>query len=107
MAGSPSVVPTLPRPVSGRRRPTFDRLESRDDWRYWKVDLDGTTPSQEITDVPWGATNASFFSLRKEGRVFLGALGADFSSTTLYEATADGFVNAATVTGYLQSLSLL
>jgi Domain of unknown function (DUF4374) len=82
-------------------------LVNQEAWRYWKVDLEGTTPSQEITEVPWGATNASFFSVRKEGRVFLGALGADFSSTTLYEATSAGFVRAATVTGYLQSLSLL
>jgi Domain of unknown function (DUF4374) len=82
-------------------------LTNQEAWRYWKIDLDGPTLSQEVTELPWGATNAAFFSLREEGRVFLGVLGADFSSTTLYESTPAGFVKAATVTGYLQSLSVL
>jgi len=76
-------------------------------WRYWEVDLEGLTPPREMTELPWTSTDGYFYRIEEEDRLFLGVMAADFSRTTLYEATPDGFVPAIDVTGTLTTLSLL
>ncbi len=76
-------------------------------WRYWKVDLTGSTAAQEVSELPWTSTDGYFYSLPEEKRMFLGVMEADFSKTTLYEPTESGFVPAFEVTGTLNVLSVL
>jgi hypothetical protein len=76
-------------------------------WRYWKVDLEGAEPAREMTELPWTSTDGFFYRIEEEDRLFLGVMTADFSRTTLYEATDTGFRPSVDVTGTLTVLSLL
>lgn len=82
-------------------------LLGKEAWRYWKVDLEAKLPPQEITELPWTSTDGFFYELNDEGRLFIGVMAADRASTTLYEATAAGFVKTISVGGVLQSFSPL
>lgn len=76
-------------------------------WRYWKVDLTGSSPASEVTALPSTSTDGYFYDIVEENRRFLGVMEADYSRTTLYEDTPWGFVEALQVTGTLDVLSLL
>jgi hypothetical protein len=82
-------------------------LIAKEAWRYWKVDLDGKVPAQEMTDLPWTSTDGFFYELPEEGRLFIGVMTADRAHTTLYEALPAGFKKVISVAGVLQSFSLL
>jgi hypothetical protein len=90
----------------GPQKDPFELLALRA-WRYWKVDLVGDEPAQEIAELPWTSTDGFFYSLPEENRTFLGVMNADFSATRLYEATPSGFVEAFEVTGTLNVLTQL
>jgi hypothetical protein len=76
-------------------------------WRYWRVDLESAAPAREMTELPWTSTDGIFYRIEEEDRLFLGVMAADFSRTTLYEATETGFIPSIDVTGTLTVLSLL
>jgi hypothetical protein len=82
-------------------------LLTKEAWRYWKVDLEGRVPAQEMTEIPWTSTDGFFYELPEEDRLFIGVMTADRASTTLYEATPAGFVRSISVAGVLQMLSPL
>lgn len=84
-------------------------LLSRAAWRYWEVDLEGAVPARELTELPWTSTDGFFYDLRSDdpansGPLFIGVMAADYGSTTLYEATPDGFQRSIDVVGVLQVL---
>jgi hypothetical protein len=69
--------------------------------------LDGAHATREITELPWSSSSGYFYQIPEENRFFLSVMSADFASTQLYEATDDGFVKVADVTGSLDMLARL
>jgi hypothetical protein len=81
------------------------QLLGRAAWRYWEVDLEGTAAARELTELPWTSTDGFFYDLRDDGPLFIGVMAADYGTTTLYEATPDGFRRSIDVVGALQVLT--
>jgi hypothetical protein len=77
-------------PVSEAALADPNELIRQEAWRYWKVDLEGREPPQEITEIPWGQTSVYTYEIHPydaaKRRLFLGMPASDFSRTTLYEA---------------------
>jgi hypothetical protein len=94
-------------PITAEITAAPNTLLNKEAWRYWKVDLEDKVPAQEITDLPWTTTDGFFYELPEEKRLFIGVMTTDRASTTLYEATPDGFVKTISVGGVLQVLSPL
>jgi len=82
-------------------------LISQQGWRYWRVDLEGQTPAQEMAEVPWTSTDGFFYELPEEERLFIGVLASDYGRTTLFEVAPGGFTPSVDVTGVLQTISPL
>lgn len=61
-------------------------LIADDNWRFWLVDLDGWT-AEPIEDLEWLAGGSHLSTV--DGRAFLFSTSSDFSSTTVYELSAD------------------
>lgn len=94
-------------PITPELESDIFSLLAQQAWRYWKVDLSGSTPAQLISELPWTSTDGYFYSLPEENRIFLGVMEADFSKTTLYEPKPNGFEPVFEVTGTLNVLSML